>query len=183
MTRQATLDSTKETNSAKKRASTKGDKDIEAGVKKLEVWQAKLDNIILRYREAEDILSSQDIAVRDNREVDQAGIKLKNLEVYFSEVRDRIEFEDESRELYSGTTAATEKVSYPMFKGQDNECYQDFKIEIEKAFTKNKVTRSDKVKKLRECLRGYPKKLVPESIKDIDVAYEALNHTCSQKRF
>ena len=62
-----------------------------------------------------------------------------------------------------------------MFKGQDNECYQDFKIEIEKAFTKNKVTRSDKVKKLRECLRGYPKKLVPESIKDIDVAYEALN--------
>ena len=202
LTRQASLDSTKEINVAKKRAQTKAaqvtsdvnkldlelkridldawaeapDKDIEAGVKKLDVWQAKLDNIISRYREVEDILSSQDVRVRDIYEASEAGRKVKDVEVLFDEVRYKIEFEDESRELYSGTTATTEKVSYPVFEGRDDECYPDFKLEIEKAFTKNKVAKSDKVKKLRECLRGYAKKLVPESLKDIDIAYDSLNN-------
>ena len=201
LSRQATLDTTKEVNAAKKRATTKAaqvksdvvkldtelrkvdlenwsdvpDKDIENGVKKLEVWQARLDSIISSYREVEDILSSQDVPIQDIREVAQAGAKLKTLEGFFSEVRDRIEYEDENRELYSGSTAITEKVAYPVFEGRDDESYMDFKVEIDKAFVKNKVTKSDKVKKLRECLRGYAKKLVPESLKDIDVAYESLN--------
>ena len=201
LTKQASLDTTKEATAAKKRAITKSaqvksdvskldaelrridleewadvpDKDIESGIQKLKEWKTTLDNIISRYREVEDILSSQDISIQDVREAAQAGGKLKELEVFFSEVCDRVEHEDESRELYSGQTASTEKVAYPVFEGRDDESFVDFKLEIEKAFVKNRVAKADKVKKMREYLRGYAKKLVPESQKDINAAFECLN--------
>ena len=201
LSRQATLDATKEANAAKKRAITKSaqvksdvskldtelrrvdleewadvpDKDIESGIQKLKEWKTTLDNIISRYREIEDILSSQDISIQDVREAAQAGGKLKELEVFFSEVRDRVEHEDESRELYSGQTASTEKVAYPVFEGRDDESFVDFKLELEKAFVKNRVPKADKVKKMREVLRGYAKQLVPESQKDVNAAFECLN--------
>ena len=72
-------------------------------------------------------------------------------------------------------TAVTEKVTYPVFEGRVDESYIHFKLELEKAFVKNRVAKDDKVKKMRECLRGLAKKLVPESLKDINFAFESLN--------
>ena len=63
-----------------------------------------------------------------------------------------------------------------MYEGRDEEDYGKFKDEIERAFVQNRISRSDKVSKLRECLRGHAKRLIPESItNDIDKAWEALD--------
>ena len=63
-----------------------------------------------------------------------------------------------------------------MYEGRDEEDYGKFKDEIERAFVQNRISRSDKVSKLRECLRGHAKRLIPESnTNDIDKAWEALD--------
>ena len=47
-----------------------------------------------------------------------------------------------------------------------------------KGFAQNRVTKADKLSKLRECLYGEAKKLVPESIaSNIDDAFRTLDNT------
>ena len=63
-----------------------------------------------------------------------------------------------------------------MYEGGDEEDYGKFKEDMEKAFVHNRISKSDKVAKLRECLRGHAKRLIPESItNDLEKAWEALD--------
>ena len=86
-----------------------------------------------------------------------------------------VEEEDFQRRLFSLDTSSADKVKLPTFEGKDEEDFQKFKEEIEKAFDTNRVSRADQLTKLRESLRGQAKRMVPESItEDIGKAWEAL---------
>ena len=150
------------------------DHQVETGMKKIDTWQELFNNIVAKFREATDILNQQDIDVKDVPPVAEAGRQLRDTEFQLGEVKIAIEMEDERRELYCNKSSATEKVKYPVFEGKDGECFHEFKEKMENCFRQNKVRREDKVAKLRESLKGHSKKLIPESQKNIDNAWDAL---------
>ena len=61
-------------------------------------------------------------------------------------------------------SAKVDKVKLPTFGGKESEDYEKFKSDLLKGFAQNRVTQADKLSKLRECLYGEAKKLVPHSI-------------------
>ena len=64
----------------------------------------------------------------------------------------------------------------PTFEGKDEEDYARFKVEVEKAFINNRVTKADKLLKLRDCLKGHARKLIPDALtQDIDEAWAVLD--------
>merc|ERR1712240_483361 len=81
-------------------------------------------------------------------------------------------------ELYSMDDSKVDKVKLPTFGGKDSEDYEKFKSDLLKGFAQNRVTKADKLSKLRECMYGEAKKLVPESIaSNIDDAFTTLDNT------
>ena len=66
--------------------------------------------------------------------------------------------------IYSLDEVKVDKVRLPVFSGKGKEDYEKFKSDLLKGFAQNRVTQADKLDKLRECLSGEAKRLVPESI-------------------
>ena len=85
-----------------------------------------------------------------------------------------IKFEDDSRCLYSINKSKTSTVRLPMFSGRDDEDYSLFEKEIKKVFVTNRIRRDDQVKKLRENLKGHPKRIIPKTLENIDEAFRIL---------
>ena len=65
-------------------------------------------------------------------------------------------------------------MKYPSFSGDVGEDLFKFKTKMVECFHKNRVPRSDMTDKLRENLKGGAFKRVPETVKDIDVAWKNL---------
>ena len=92
------------------------------------------------------------------------------------EVIKSVEEQDLVRRLFTLDTSKTDTVKLPIFGGKEEEDFQRFKDQMEKAFDQNRVSRADQLSKLRESLRGQAKRMVPEDItEDIDKAWEALD--------
>ena len=72
--------------------------------------------------------------------------------------------QDNLRELYSLDDAKVDKVKLPIFSGKESDDYEKFKSDLLKGLAQNRVTQADKLAKLRECLCGEAKRLVPHSI-------------------
>ena len=90
---------------------------------------------------------------------------------------EKIKLEDSKRELYTLVEASTETVKLPTFEGRDDEDFDQFKTEVEKAFVSDIVIKSAKLKKLREVLKGNALRLVPESTTNtIDDAWTVLGN-------
>ena len=105
------------------------------------------------------------------KEIEEAMKILQNL---MEKQIKEIEFQDESRCLYSCTKHRSATVQYPTFSGLSNEDFFKFQKEIEATFVANKVRREDKVKQLRSCLKGQPLKYIQESCKHIEDAWKTL---------
>ena len=86
-----------------------------------------------------------------------------------------VEKEDTSRNLYTLHKDIGSKLEYPKFSGKFSECFLKFKEKMERAFKANRVPLVDQVDKLRENLSGFALSLVPETTKDIKIAFEALS--------
>ena len=65
-------------------------------------------------------------------------------------------------------------VKLPSFSGAIEEDFSKFKKEVKKGFLSNKVRRDDQPSKLRECLKGNAKKLIPVSMDCIEDCWSAL---------
>ena len=85
-----------------------------------------------------------------------------------------VKTEDSERNLQSLLPIKSEKVKYPSFSGEVGEDLFKFKNKMIECFHKNRVPRSDMTDKLRENLKGGALKRVPETVKDIDVAWKNL---------
>ena len=68
----------------------------------------------------------------------------------------------------------TSCVKLPTFSGGYDEDFGKFKEEMQQGLKSNRVKKEDQVKILRENLFNQPKSLVPESMDDIDQAWEIL---------
>ena len=138
--------------------------------RELKSWEEKLKGITAMHREAMELMAEN--LILDGAVI--ASNKVEDLILDYKKVSDAVIEEDLCRELHTMNTTVTEKVKYPSFGGTDEECYQDFKELLDKAFKHNQVSKSAKVAKLKECLKGNAKTIIPESMKDIDLAYSTL---------
>ena len=140
------------------------------------IWKEDLNKVIEMKRSLEDIVAANELSEEDTR-LNEVTMLLDRLTDEVGEAIDTVKAEDNYRELYTLDTAKTETVKLPTFEGKDDEDYAKFKELVEKAFVQNRVTRSDKLAKLREVLRGHAKKLVPFSLTNtIDDAWSVLGN-------
>ena len=89
---------------------------------------------------------------------------------------EQLKFEDDKRCLYSLSKSKTASVKLPIFNGDGHEDFSKFRKEMEKGMKINRIRRYDQVTKLRECLRQHPKKLIPQTMEDIDEAWKILSN-------
>ena len=151
------------------------DLEISKAMRNVAVWKRKLEEIIKMERELLELVAENDLSASD---VDLAETEemVNNLKSEVKRATEEIISEDKARELYTLDTAIVDKIKLPMFEGKDEEDFVKFKELMKKAFVHNRISKCDKIAKLRESLRGYAKRLVPLSITNIDVAWEALNN-------
>ena len=88
---------------------------------------------------------------------------------------DAIMFEDETRGIFTLSKSKSADLVLPTFSGKLEEDFSKFQREMLKGFKANKVKKEDQVKKLRENLKGHPLSLVPDTVDNVDRAWESLN--------
>ena len=101
---------------------------------------------------------------RDGLSVYECDLKLSEVHEKVEQTVKAVKDEDDARELYSLDEAKVDKIKLPTFGGKECEDYEKFKSDLLKGFAQNRVTQADKLSKLRECLYGDAKRLVPHSI-------------------
>ena len=137
-------------------------------------WKKELESITVLYRDFSEAI------VQHN--MDKLELEISSTEVLFNKLKldvkeciKSVEKEDEFRELYTLDASKTETIKYPVFGGKDDEDFSKFKEDMEKALVCNRVSRADKISKLRESLRGDALKLIPEALTmDIYDAWKVL---------
>ena len=150
------------------------DLSVSEAMNEIKKWQEDLEKIIASKEELDDIVSNN--RLHEDGGILEVGMSVERLSSDVKQSIESIKAEDKSRELYTLNTSKTDVVKLPMFEGRDDEDFAKFKLEIEKAFVKNRVAKCDKLEKLHEVLKGYAKKLVPKSLTgDIDEAWKVLD--------
>ena len=112
---------------------------------KIPVWKKKLKSI-------EELCYSmkRNAMIHDLDNPNQLqGIEssIEHLQEEMQQKVEEIEFEDETRCLFSLTKHRSPDVQYPSFSGLCNENFYKFQKEVEATFVANKVRREDKVKR------------------------------------
>ena len=94
------------------------------------------------------------------------------------EVEDAIEairHEDKVRALYSLNQSTLIEIEYPGYEGKLEEDFMKFKKEFIHALKVNRVRAEKQVAKLRECLSGGPKELIPATMTNLNAAFDILS--------
>ena len=155
--------------------STKDDNSISKGMRKLGKWEDELKDIIKMLRQLVDLKNVYNILENEVKCEDTAN-ELHILEMTFNEVKENLEAEDEDRGLYSLEKPKTTSINLPTFSGKDFEDFSKFKLDMEDGFKTNRISKKEQIQKLRECLNGQARKLVPDSnVTDLGTAWEVLH--------
>ena len=151
------------------------DVSIGRALRMAENWDKDMKEIIQMMRGLKTLQREQDV---EETEIGVERLKklVEDLEENVEEVKEKITKEDNERELYSLDKTKVNKVELPTFAGKDHEDFSKFKEDIEKRFKTNRTSRDEQIIKLRDCLKGYARKLVPDSnVTDIKEAWRILN--------
>jgi len=176
-------------NAAKKKVKAKVDAIMEdlltlsSKACKVEDWSAASDLMIGRAMKENEKLQKEFIRInnvrrsveesmaefdlddaRDGLYIQECDLKLDEVSKDVEATVKAVEEQDDVRELYSLDDSKVDKVNLPTFSGKESEDYEKFKDDLLKGFAQNRVTKVDKLSKLRECLSGEAKQLVPHSI-------------------
>ena len=147
---------------------------IGRGLKMAEKWDKDLEKIVQMMRELKTLQREHDVEETEI-EVEKLKKLVEDLEENVEEVKEKIAKEDNERELYSLDKTKVNKVELPTFAGKDHEDFSKFKEDVEKRFKTNRTSRDEQIIKLRECLKGHARKLVPDSnVTEIKEAWSIL---------
>ena len=157
--------------------STQTDLTITREMKEIDNQKKDLQKIVDMVRDVDNVVAENNLdEVRDELKLTECYTELQDVENELDEKIKNVEEQDKIRELYSLDEVHTDKLKLPTYSGKINEDYMKFKEDVIKAFVHNRVTRADKITKLRECLFGQAKNFVPESITtDIEEAWKVLD--------
>ena len=150
---------------------------VERAMKENENLKKEYDRINAVKREVTELMAEFDLdEIRDGLSIQECDLKLDEVEKEVEATVKAVEEQNDTRELYSLDDVKVDKVKLPTFSGKESEDYEKFKSDLLKGFAQNRVTQADKLGKLRECLYGEAKKLVPHSISsNVDDALKVLD--------
>ena len=146
--------------------------EVCSAMQKLSDWQKGVEKLSKAFREYERAVSKfgdpgSAAFQSDSEDFETLRIKVK-------EVTIAVKVEDQKRNLQTLMPQKSEKVKYPTFSGDVGEDMVKFKKKIIECFRKNRIPESDMLDKLRENLKGAALKRVPETVKEISVAWSNL---------
>ena len=150
--------------------------DLEVGRYMYEIkdWTADMQRLLKLNRELEDLRADYALTAEEVKSDSEMVVNGLNDELKLT--IDAVKEQDDLRALFTLDKSKSDPVKLPVFEGKESEDYVEFKDKVERAFIINRVCKADQLAKLRECLRCYPLKLVPEStITKIDDAWEVLD--------
>ena len=146
--------------------------EVRTAMKKCEPWKKQFKSIRETFFDIKKNVMSHNL---DDSRMRATEAAVETLGSELTLVTENIQFEDDSRCLFSLSGARGADVKYPTFGGGVDEDYFKFEKEMIDCFKKNHVLRDDQVKVLRdEALKDAALKCVPKSMKDIDTAWGAL---------
>ena len=150
------------------------DNSISKGMRNLDKWEEDLKNITTMFRNLKDLKNTYNIEENEVR-CEFVEKEVADIEKVFNEVKEKLEAEDEERGLYSMEKVKSTKVNLPTFSGKDFEDFSKFQADMEDGFKTNRVSKKEQIHKLRECLKGQARKLIPDSnVTDVSTAWEIL---------
>ena len=151
--------------------------DLEVGraMRAIKSWKEDLDKIVTLNRVLKEIVIKNDISDEE--------ISLVAADALVNNVSDEvwiavkaIESQDDYRALFTLDTTKQDPIKLPSFEGKDDEDFSVFKENMEKAFVQNRTCKADQLAKLKECLKGHAKRMVPDSItKTVEEAWADLD--------
>ena len=139
-------------------------------------WVKRLENMDDEFLKYKTLVSTWSPESLDDGESDFKMLE-EQLDIVRTAVEkavEDVEKEDNKRNLFTLEKDTGAKIEYPKFSGKFSECFLKFKDKMERAFKSNRVPKVDQVDKLREQLSGFALSLVPDSVKDIEVAFKSL---------
>ena len=156
---------------------------VERAMRENEKLKKEFDKINAVRREVKELMAEYDLEEsRDGLSVQECDLKLVDVEREVEDTIKAVQEQNDIRELYSLDEVKVDKVKLPTFSGKESEDYEKFKSDLLKGFAQNRVTQADKLDKLRECLFGEAKRLVPQSISSsVDDAIKVLNQEIRSK--
>ena len=149
----------------------KSESEVCQAMKELSRWQTSLEKLSTSFRDYEKLskqLGETESEFESNQE-DFQSIRNKVKEVSIA-----VRKEDDRRNLQSLLPTKGDRVKYPTFTGEPGEDLMKFKEKMLDCYKKNRIPESDQLDKLRENLKGAALKRVPETIKDIKIAWQNL---------
>ena len=147
------------------------DSEIEIALKKVDDWNKRYEKLLNKKYDIQRRVKIHDL---DDTKLKAATTYVNTLGAELEVKAAEIKFEDEERCLYSLNRTKTSTVRLPAFSGQDDEDFSIFERDIKKGFVTNRIKKDDQVKKLRECLKGHAKRIIPRTMDDIDEAFKIL---------
>ena len=153
------------------------DDTVRKAMRSKESWLKKIDLLGDEFMKYEVLIKTWDSGqtTDDKSEFSQLKNQYDVTKRAVEKAVEEVEVEDISRNLYTLELDVGTKLEYPKFSGKFSECFLKFKDKMLRAFKSNRVAKVDQVDKLRECLGGFALSLVPDSMKDIDAAFQALS--------
>ena len=142
-----------------------------------QVWMKKMENLqeeFMKYKTLVSTWCSEDLEDEDS-DYSQLKEHVELAKASLEETVKSVEKEDARRNLYTLEKVSGSHIEYPKFSGKSSECFVKFKEKMERAFKANRVPKIDQVDKLRENLSGFALSLVPDTVKDIEVDFQALS--------
>ena len=146
--------------------------EIEVAMGRIEGWQKRAKQI------RDDVFSMKRSTLKhklDDTRLRAAESSVTYMQAELENAIEVIQFEDESRCLYSLNKKSSAKVSYPTFSGESEEDFDKFRKEMIEAIKTNQIKRSDQVKVIRNNLSGQPKSMISASLDDVDKAWKILS--------
>ena len=132
--------------------STATDLAVERAMRGNEKLRNEFDRINTVRREVKELMAEFDLhETRDGLSVQEADLKLVDVEEEVENTIRAVEEQNDARELYSLDEVKVDKIKLPTFSGNADEDYEKFKSDLFKGFAQNRVTQADKLDKLREC--------------------------------
>ena len=124
---------------------------ISRAFKKIEKWESNFEKLRSNFFDVEETLAEFTVSCEE-LDISVAETRLNLLEESLKSVKEAIKQEDTLRELYSLDISKPDPVKLPTFSGNEGEDYLAFKEKLLKGLVQNRVIRSDKLSKLRDCL-------------------------------
>ena len=147
--------------------------EIELAMANIDGWERKFAKI----REKGYAIKRNTLKFNlDDMDLRRAEAVVGNLETKIQLAIEDIISEDKDRCLFSINKSKAADVKFPYFSGNREEDFSKFRKDFEKALATNRVRKEDQIKKLREFLRGDAKTIIPDSMEDIDTAWDILKN-------